>query len=232
MTDPIMPDFVDALEARLRVAATTVTSASAPAVAAPVHRRSWSLVRLSRARLAAGTALCAAAVVAFLVLSASDDRRTPAAYGRPLILSTPPVDASQHLARGVTMLLAFGPNAKIESARPFPASGGTGYLVKSDKGWCLSAPDPAAANPDRERGVTCAPTSVFYRYGISLSIGPHFVAAIPQGVAEPTVTLPDGTVQHLKPSDQGVVATDAPVGAVIRLHAADGSVRAMRLRKP
>jgi hypothetical protein len=220
MTDnALMPDFVATLEQRLR--------AAAPSEA--VQRTARRGVARPRLALPAAASLALAAIAVTLI--ATDEHTTPAAYGRPLILSTPPVDASKQLQGGIAMRLALGPDAELTSARPIPAFGGTAYLVKGDRGWCLTAPDPDAPDPERERGVTCASNAALLKYGISLRIGGHFMAAIPQGVKNPVLARPDGSVRDLQPSGQGVVVADGlAAGTVIRVFSADGAARATTVR--
>lgn len=212
---PLMPDFTDALEARLRGAA---------------ERPRRRLARRGP-RFALATAAVAAAVA--LAVVATTDRHGPVAYGKPLILATPAVaadDVIDRLEHGLTAMVVFGDHLRLTEARPVPAFGGTAYVVTGPDGWCLTAPDPAADHPQEESGVTCMRTPDVYAYGIALGIGTNVVAALPQGAKDPTVRLPDGTARDLQPSDQGVVvAENLPPGSVLVLYAADGSERTTRL---
>lgn len=221
-----MPDFVDALELRLREAA-------AMPVPREPRRRQRRVLTWPRSLVAAG-ATCAAVLAVILVVSVSDDRSTPAAYGKPLILETAPVQATdvlERVQRGGSVLFVLGEDAKLTSARPVKALGGTGFVLIGDKGWCLTAPDPAisdpgTADPTRTGAVTCARRADVYRYGIALGIGNSALAAVPDGAKSPTLTSPDGDVQVLQPSAQGIVTVaDAPRHSRLTLYASDGTTR-------
>jgi hypothetical protein len=220
----VMPDFTERLEEQLRSAAIT----DAPPRRHRATPRRGGIV-LRHRRLAASFALCLVLALCVVVAGGLDDRRTPTAYGKPLVLLTPTVDASRDLKGGLATLLAFGPGAQLDQAHPIQAFGGTAYVLSGPKGWCLSAPDPGAADPAREGGVTCTPNASFLRYGIALRVGSNFIAALPQGVRKPTVRLPDGTTRELTPSDdQGVVtAENLPTGAVVTTFSVAGAPRSM-----
>jgi hypothetical protein len=119
----------------------------------------------------------------------------------------------------------------MTAARPVKAFGSTAYVVTGDAGWCLVVPDTSidAIGDSRSRGVTCGRRADVYRYGISLIVGRNALAAVPQGVPDPTVTSKDGTVRELKPTAQGVVVVeDIPSGSVLTLYAKDHSQRSLQ----
>jgi len=205
-----MPDYLNALEVELRAKASTETSA------APAHRQ-----LIWRRPLIAVAA--AAAIAIPVVVIAGSVGHEQAAYGQPAILDTPATGIPQPLKHGLALELAAGPDATLTQARPIPAFGDTAYLLSGDDAWCLSAPDPQAKRPDTERAVTCTRTNAFMRIGISLVAGNHYIAAIPHGVDNPTLTHADGTTETLAPNDQGVVTVDtlAP-GDKVTLHGTDG----------
>lgn len=227
--DP-MPDFVSSLEQRLRESA--LTQGCAEQTTHRSHFPRWA-PRLA-VPLAASVAV-AAVIYAFI---ASDDTHVTRAYGKPLILRTATVDASvvtHQLQRGLSARLALGTDARLTAARPISAFGGTAYLVTGDTGWCLTAPDPAmsdsqTSDPTRRGAVTCARNADVYRYGIALAVGDNVIAAIPQGVKNPTLTAPDGTSRQLSPSDQGVVVAERePAGSRLTLYDINEVERVFRL---
>jgi hypothetical protein len=215
MTDHVMPDFVDALEQRLRETSTAARSQKSRAPR-------WLSRRGMTTTLAIGGACVA--IVAALAVSERQDARV---YGKPLILQTAAVEVPSiidELQRGVSVRAVLGPDARLTDARPVKAFGDTAYVVTGDAGWCLVVPDPAIApNGDARsgRGVTCS-------YGISLIVGHNALAAVPQGVPNPTVTSKDGTVRALEPTDQGVVVVeDIASGSVFTLYDKDRTQRSL-----
>jgi hypothetical protein len=227
MTDAVMPDFVDALERRLREEA----SAEVPA------RRS----RRARPRITVALAVVSGLVLVALVVAIAtspprDEGRTPRATTTPLILRTATIDAQRVLDEvqsGMSVRLVLGPDARLTAARPVAAFGGTAYVLTGDQGWCLTAPDDAldpTGDPARTGGVTCQRLATIYRFGIPLGLGHNAIAAIPKGVPSPTLTAPDGTIRRLTPSAQGIVLVDhGPPGSVLTLYARDGASRALHL---
>lgn len=210
----VMNDYLSALELDLKnQAALTATS----------RRRA---PRLGRPMIA--LAFSAVVVSAVLVISGSAGREVPA-YGKPAILNTPASDIPEPLRQGLALQLAPGPNATLTEARAVPAFGGTAYLLSGNDTWCLSAPDAESMTPDAEPGVTCTHTSEFFRIGISLVVGDHYIAAIPQGVENPTLTHADDTKVELRPNQQGVVVVEklAP-GDTVSLHGTGGQIRTDR----
>ena len=134
----LMPDFADALERRLRELGDGHRPAPPVACFAPSPPGGDRRI---------GLRILAAAIVA---LAAGDRSGVEAAYGKPLILATAPVDATKVLGEvqdGLTVRMALGADATLTAARPFPALGGTAYVLTGDAGWCLTAPDPAMPGP-------------------------------------------------------------------------------------
>jgi hypothetical protein len=167
-----------------------------------------------------------ALVIPVIAILASVGGQTEPAYGRPLILKTAAIEIPAPLKDGLALQLAAGPNSALTQARPVTAFGGTAYLLSGENAWCLSAPDPDARRPDAERSVSCTHTKEFLRIGISLVLGNHYIAAIPAGVKNPTLTRADGSNQDLRPDRQGVVVVDAlAAGDKVTLHGTDGQTR-------
>ena len=223
----LMPDFATTLEARLREDA-----------AALPQRATRRADRYRRPRVAVLVTAVAALTAGFLVLNAAQDRATPAAYGKPVIADTPATSDPRivrQLQGGMSVQLALGPGARLKDAHPFPAFGGTAYVVTGDQGWCLAAPDPAlnpapSTDPTREGVVTCSRTKDIYRFGLYLGVGNNAVVALPANATPPTLKGPDGAVAELEPSDQGVVVIEgAPPGSELVLYGPDGSRRTVRL---
>jgi hypothetical protein len=227
MTDTVMPDFVDALERRLRQEASAAVPARRPRRARP--RITVALAVVS------GLALVALVVAVATSSSPRDggrgraDRTHPTAT-TPLILRTATTDAGRVLdevQHGMSVRLVLGPDARLTAARPVAAFGGTAYVLTGDQGWCLTAPDDAidpTGDPARTGGLTCQKLATVYRVGIPLVVGSNAIAAIPQGVRAPTLTTPDGTVRRLTPSAQGVVIVEhGQPHSVLTLYARDGT---------
>jgi hypothetical protein len=231
MTDAVMPDFVDALEGRLRQEASAGVPARRPRRARP---------RITVALAVVSSVALVALVVAIATSSSRDaDRRAdhrPRLDATPLILRTATTDAQRiidEVQSGMSVRLVLGPDARLTAARPVPAFGGTAYVLTGHQGWCLTAPDDAldpTGDPARRGGLTCQKLATVYRFGIPLAVGHNAIAAIPQGVAAPTLTTPDGTVRRLTPSAQGIVLVDhGPRGSVLTLYARDGATRTLHL---
>lgn len=232
MIDELMPDFVEALEQRLRNEAAAPNRANQPS-SKPRGARHW----IPRIAIPAAGSLALAGVI--LAISASNDHQTQTAFGKPLILQTSPVDAAkvmQEVQGGMSVMLRLGKGALLTAARPVTAFGGTAYVLTGDRGWCLTAPDPAVgdpagADPARRGAVTCARTDDVYKYGIALGVGNNAIAAIPQGVQDPRLTAPDGATRDLAPSGQGVVVADnVQDGSVLTLYGPDGTTRSLHLQ--
>ena len=206
-----MHDYLSALELDLK--------AEAGASGDPQRRT------LAWRRPAIAIAFAAMLVIPALVISGSVGHDTTA-YGKPVILHTPAAEIPKPLKQGLALQLAAGPDATLTDARAIPAFGGTAYLLSGDGAWCLSAPDPEATTPDVENSVSCTHTAEFFRIGISLVVGNHYIAAIPQGVENPTLTHADGTTESLRPNHQGVVMVDTlTTGDTVSLHGTDGQTR-------
>lgn len=224
MNEPIMPDYVDALEQRLRRAAASPSGDLAPS---PPPRHRWA------ARVAAPAMACVALAGTVLIFAAAGDDRTPRAYGKPPILRTAPVEAAQvirALTDSGTAKSAFAGDVRLTEVRLVTGFGqAKSYLVTGPSGWCLTLPNPESnenppVDPLKSGGVTCIPTNLVYKYGISGVNGGNLAAALPEFAKHPTLKSPDGTIKELEPSDQGVVvATDVEPGSVLTLYAEDGT---------
>jgi hypothetical protein len=164
-----------------------------------------------------------------LVLSGSGPS-TPPAHGEPLVLQAPLAVLPAQARPGISARMVLGPeSARITRGHEIPTAAGPAYLYGDATGRCLSAPDPAADDPATERGVTCVPAATFARFGISLTIqgrdgGGTYVAAIPQGVANPTVRT-GGATRELRPTNFGVVAVSTATRAVVTLFDRSGARR-------
>jgi hypothetical protein len=214
-----MHDYLAALELRLKSEA--------------VHAGAGRTRTLARRRPAIAVAIVFAVVLPAVLVVGSLGGQAPRAYGKPAILQTAPVAVPAALKGHLAFNLAAGPRSTPLEARPIPAFGGTAYLLSGKDAWCLSAPDPAAGEPDIERGVTCTRTSEFLKLGISLLVGNHYIAAIPQGVDDPTLRHADGSTETLHPDEQGVVVVDPlSAGDTVSLHGTDGHTRIDRAHEP
>lgn len=215
----VMPDFLAALEAELRVRA---VAAAAPEPERPRRRRR------SLAALAAG--LAALAILAAVLFTASVGPET-AAYGKPAILREPATSVPVALKGGLDLKVAAGPDTDLTRARAIQAFGTVSYLLSGDGAWCLSVPDPGAASPTVDRVVNCARTKDFYNVGVHTVAPGCYLAVLPRGVRDPTVTHADGTTETLHPDALGVVR-DAHVrpGDAFTLYAIDGTRRIIHAR--
>jgi hypothetical protein len=92
----------------------------------------------------------------------------------------------------------LGPDHTIVRAWSVPEY--KGHVILSRKGdeWCLSAPDPAADQPDIERGSTCAPDARFQSKGIWLGIGENTMEVAPTHGGTAQATGPDGKTRTVK----------------------------------
>jgi hypothetical protein len=234
--DDPMPDFVAALEHRLRAAALEQAAATAAPVAAadparpgpvarpdleyrPSLRERLADHRPTRRRALGGAVLVLATLVA-LVLAFSV--RTPPAVSGPDILNAPRVTDPEYLRRLLGDSMTMGPGADYARARSVEAVGGRAYLVPVPRGWCLRAPSPSADPAGRGAGVTCTSDAEFRRAGIFVVVGDTLVAAVAEGVRDPTLTSPDGTVRTLKPNELGVVIVRRLAGATYTQFARSG----------
>lgn len=216
--DRTMPDFSDTLEDRLlRISDELEASRAQPRMTAVTRGR-----RMRPLAVASTVAVVVVIAGVATVVSAGPGAQT--AYGKPLILSAPTVDASR-FGGGLEAMTALGPGARFDKAREIPTSAGPAYLVSGDKGWCLTVPDPASKNPSEERGVTCATPAAFDRIGLSIDIGGTYLAAIPQGVKNPTLESDGSPARELVPSDLGVVSATVTSKSEITLYGTDGGKR-------
>lgn len=214
----IMPDFTDVLERDLR------TEAASLAAAAPLRRS-----RRRRATLAAGLAIGAGAVA---VVVSSLGSSTDPAYAGPLIVKAPQVDApevARRMESGVTAQYTLGGDVHFDQVREIATDAGPAYLVGGAKGWCLSVPDAASPNPSQERGGSCATSAEFNRIGVSVSVGGWYVAALPQGVRNPTLKRKSMSTTELTPSKYGVVSIAVRPGDVVTMYSTSGAPRADRI---
>jgi hypothetical protein len=234
--DDPMPDFVAALERRLRAAALEQAGATAgPAAAAdperraPVARPDLGYRPSFRERLADhrptrrrafGAAVLVLATLVALVLAFSV--RTPPAVSGPDILNAPRVTDPEYLRRLLGSSMTMGPGADYARARTVEAVGGQAYLVPVPRGWCLRVPAPSADPAGRGHGVGCTTDAEFRRVGISVVVGETLVAAVAEGVRNPTLTSPDGKVRTLQPNELGVVIVRRLGGATYTQFARSG----------
>jgi hypothetical protein len=222
MTHPSpMPDFVDALEARLRASVEhprrRATAPGCGPMTGPV-----------RVAVVAGLAAVAAIVG---IVAASSTSQTQSAFGAA-ILRTDPVDISSR-PETAGLRRRVGPTADLEHAWAAPALGGTAYLLRGADTWCVSAPDPATDRPDIERGVGCTDDQTFKRIGISIAIGRNFIAMIPDGVRHPVLRRPGAGERVLTASAHGVVvAPDLPNGSAVTLYDTHGGHRVHTIQLP
>lgn len=214
-----MPDFAEILERDLRTEATRLAGTS--------PRR--SLLR-PRAALAGGLMVGA---VAAAVFGASLWSGPAPAYAGPLIVTATAVDAphvAREMERGLTAQYMFGPDVHFDQVREIDTPGGRAYVAGGAHGWCISVPDAASPNPARERGVACAKQADFERIGLSVSVGGQYVAAIAQGVREPTLRRAgQQQSESLHPSRFGVVSLGVKTGDTVTLYDTTGRARADRI---
>ncbi len=214
----VMPDFTDALERDLRTEAANLT-------AAVVRRRSLR----RRTTLAAGLALGAG--TAALVMSSLGSSTEPA-YAGPLIVKAPQAEApgvARRMERGLMAQRVLGGDVHFDQVREIATAAGPAYLVGGPKGWCLTVPDAASPNPTQERGVSCATPEEFNRIGLSLSVGGWYVAALPQGVRNPTLKRASIATTDLTPSEYGVVSIGVRSGDVVTMYSSDDVPRTDRM---
>lgn len=186
-------------------------------------RRRATVPRTRRLAVALPVAVVGAIVLAVAIGPFAGN--TPPAYGKPAILQTPPTTIPATLRGGLALEVAAGPNAALDEARPVEVFGSTAYLLSGDDAWCLSVPDPAAARPDIERGVSCVDTDEFMRFGIALIVGDRYVAAIPQGIDAPTLRGRDSNTRRLDLDAHGVVSARLATGDTVARYDIDGRTR-------
>lgn len=188
MSEIHMPDF----EHRLELALTHEMRR---------RRRAAGAVRL-------GGIVACAVVGAWAALSAGNggDLAPPMASARPypaIIYRDAAVQTPSDEEVGVV-------GAQVHRARAFDVGGHTGYVVPNAEGaWCISVPDLATANPDIERGTTCAPsTRDLKRFGLSVAVGSVVAAAIPAGAPAPVRSY-GGSRREVPVDERGIaVVTD------------------------
>jgi hypothetical protein len=215
----VMPDFTDRLEQQLR-------SAALAGGASPRRRRRGAAFRLQvrHARLAAAGAACLAIALVAVLVSGLSDHATPRAYGKPLLLQTPTVDATTQFENSTYAAESLGPGARFDHAYPITVFGGTAYVVSGDRGWCMSVPNPGLPDEHYPSAVTCTTNAQFLSDGIAVLVGSSYLAALPQGVKDPVVQRPGSTPEELEPSGQGVVvATGLPSGTSITSYSTSGA---------
>lgn len=211
-----LPDFLRGLEDRLRAAAV-------PAVPRRTLGRRWR-------RPVLAVPVASAAAIALAVIVGPFGGSTVPAYGKPAILQTPATAIPAPLRGGLAHEIAIGSGAALDEARAIPAFGDVAYLLSGGDAWCLSAPDPAANRQDVERGASCTHTDEFLRIGVALIVGDHYLAAVPRGVPDPTLTGADGRRETLSPNEQGVVAATLAAGDEVTRYDVDGARRTDRRR--
>ncbi len=217
-----MPDFHELLARELRREA-------AQPVAALATRRSFAWRSRRWVRPAAALGVPAAVAAAAVILFLAPDRAVVAHAGPP-VLQAPEVDPTQ-FGQSVLAQAAFGPDVQPEVAHEFSTEAGSAYLIGYDGGWCVSVPDPALPNGAQERGVSCVRKADFERFGIAVTIGRQYVAALPAGVPPPLLRTPGGERRTIAPSaDYATVALQASVGSSIVRYSKDGATRVDRIR--
>ncbi|HEU4976505.1 MAG TPA: hypothetical protein VFT50_15540 [Baekduia sp.] len=202
----VMPDYLRVLELELRRQAL---------VSSRVSRR-----RL-RWRRPALIPVIAGLIITAVLLNAGSMGSGMRAYAYARILDTPAVPLPGYLARGFALVPGGAPQGRLDEARPISAVVGATVLT-GDAIWCLSVPDAAAvAGP----GFSCVQSSEFFRFGISIAVGHQYVAVLPTGVRNPTLTR-NGVTVTLRPDRQGVIAVnDFHHGDTITLYSVDGKAR-------
>lgn len=236
-----MPDFADALERHLRQAAAEAALA-VPAVAGPAASRRRAVRGpvggfLRRPLAVAGSLAVVVAIVVAVLLFSSSGTNTPRAFGAPLVLRTPLIVLPEIAKPGGSAELILGPGAsKITQGHAVPTPYGTAYVYGDDRGQCINAAGPGAPDPRDARGVTCVTGEQFRSSGIVLWVGTDdaalFIAALPQGVRNPTVSYSGGPEQELRPSDIGVVTVSASEPAVVTTYDVEGHARRTKIAQP
>ena len=211
----LMPNFTDALNERLRKEA--VRSA-----------------RRSRRTQAGAAALVTVLAATGVLLSTTGfwttGQTSLARAAEPLTALAPTVSGEVRL-RDVAATLGDG--AVLERGWSVPALKGSVFLAHNNARWCLSVPDPATSQPDVERGQSCKSTAAYRDRGLSLTIGNRFVAVLPDGIPDPTVTKPMGAPTSLTRIDRGLVLSPPlQEGSVIERVTAAGKTVTDRFDPP
>ncbi len=206
-----MDDYLTGLEGHLRTLAVE-----------PTPRRSVRRAVI-RPRIVVPTTAIGAVLVA--VLFGAFGGGTSTAYGRPAILDTPTIGVPTTLQRGLALRLELGPDARLDDARPIAALDGDGYLLSGEDAWCLSVPDRAKQGGARQPAVFCTRTAEFMRIGLRAIVRRRYVAVVPRGVPNPSVTNRAGQSRALQPDSQGVVVADLAAGDTVTRYGTDGGTR-------
>lgn len=243
-TERPMPDFADALERHLRAAAEAALASSTGPAGARLRGRTDGRPRLLgrpgslRRPFAAVGSLALVALVVVLVLTVGGSGPgTSRAFGAPLVLRTPLVTLPEGSRPGSLALMLIGPDsARITRGHRISTPAGPAFLYGDERGRCLTAPDPASSRPEVERGVTCTAGADFRRVGIAGWLEGRgrasYIAVVPQGVRNPTVSYSGGPPQELVPSDIGVVVVRTTEPAVVTRYDVDGRARRDELAQP
>ncbi|MDO9410734.1 MAG: hypothetical protein Q7T67_20135, partial [Patulibacter sp.] len=176
------------------------------------------------------------AVVLVLALGGSGPGSTPA-FGAPLVLRTPLVELPEGSRPGSSAEIFIGPDStRITRGNRIPTPAGPAFLYGDERGRCLTAPVPGVPRPQFERGVTCVSGADFRRTGIAGWIGGEdrasYIAAVPQGVRNPTVSYSGGPPRELVPSDIGVITVQTTEPTVVTRYDVDGRPMRDELAQP
>jgi hypothetical protein len=118
-----------------------------------------------------------------------------------------------------------GASGKLERAWRTPGMGGHVFLVRKGSDWCLSVTDPAGEAPG-DRGISCSTDRTYRRFGVSVTVGDSYAAAIPPGNPAPTYRPPGGKSRPLDVAPGGLVAIIRTAdGSAVALRASDGGRR-------
>jgi hypothetical protein len=99
-------------------------------------------------------------------------------------LTPRPVAPDDPALKEATSLL--DPAGEVVKAWYVPGLKGHVLLTRKGDEYCFSAPDPAADQPDAERGVGCAPPARRAKHGDSIGIG-NVVITLPPGADTPKI---------------------------------------------
>jgi hypothetical protein len=200
--------------------------------------RRYGKRRRARALLPAA-ALAVAIAAALLIVADTREPDPPREVVATPTLAPPPPGPFE--IAGASVVKDFDPKAlellddahDVVRAWDVPAFGGHVFMTRKGTLWCLSAPDPSAAQPEVERGVTCEPAR---RYGLTIGVsdaaGVYLVYAAvvaPDAAKRPLLKLPDGTRKSLQPAPGGLIVLVAPPGgSSVTLYDKDGKGRTDR----
>lgn len=214
MSSERMQDFVEQLEANLRVSALR-------------HEQQRKRQRRLTGVGAAGAAVIAAGG-AGLGLSAGSNvdvaRAAPPVTARPVET----VGALRHTA---PTLVSRG--ARLGEVRSITAPGGNAYLVPITNGWCLVAPDPATERPEEEHALSCVSDADFMVKGIWLHVasqdGGYLVVAPPAGARPPEIARPGSAGTKPMTVRAGVALESSANGATAVLYDRDNAAHEVTL---